>query len=217
MAAVVAAGGCSGGPPAPPPPPSPPCLLLSLPQEHQAAPMEVSVASPHLGASPVSWPFCWPLAALHNSGTVSGSYCARDRVTSQTLGPVLCMPLLKRFLHSACVRAFCRVTEFLWPFQLQRTSFLFLSVWPCWKLPAFAHFCAFIRQLESIRVVHLILRVLPEFLFELLSCTTEFGSPDNSQTPTGHTGNILRRVLFAKFRVCGIWILWTSQPMPCWC
>lgn len=94
------------------------------------------LVSPHPGASPVSWPFCWQLAALHNSGTVSGSYCTRDRVTFQTLASVLCMPLLKRFLHLACIRAFCRVTEFLWPFQLQRTSFLFLSAWPCWKLPA---------------------------------------------------------------------------------
>lgn len=196
MAAVITVGGCSVGPP-------PPRLLFPLPQEHQAAPMEASVAgsftafpgehlvSPHPGLSIVSQPFCWLLPAPHNSGTIGCSYCTGCRVTSWPLGTVLCVSLLSMFFHLARVKAFCRVTAFLWPFQLQRTNLLFLSVRQCWNLPAFAHFCAFIRQWESIRVVRLILPLLPQdrsdcFLFELLSCTTEFGSPDNSQTPTGN-------------------------------
>lgn len=100
MAAVIAAGGCSGGPP---PPPPPPCLLFPLTQEHQAAPAEESVAgsftafpgehlvSPRPRASAASRAFFSPVAALHSSDTMACSYCTRCRVTSQPLGPVLCV------------------------------------------------------------------------------------------------------------------------------
>lgn len=123
MAAVIMVGGCSGGLP-----PPPPCLLFPLPQHHRAGPMEESLTgsftafhgehlvSPYLGASAVAWPFCWPLAAAHNNSTMACLYYTRSRVTSAPLGPVLCVSLLNTFLDFACIRAFGRVTAFLWPF-----------------------------------------------------------------------------------------------------
>lgn len=145
MAAVIAVGGCSGGPP-------PPHLLFSLPSEHQAAPMDESVtgslaafpveclASPLPRVSAAAWPFYWPLAAPHNSDTITCSYCTRGRGTSQSLGPVLWVSLPNMLLFLACIRAFFRVMTFLWAFRMQRASFLFLScdnVKICLPLPIF--------------------------------------------------------------------------------
>lgn len=133
----------------------------SVTDSFTASPVEC-LSSPLLRVSAAAWPFYWSLAASHNSDTITCSYCTRCRGTSQPLGPVLCVSLPNLFLFLARLRAYVRVMTFLWAFKMQRASFLFLSEWKCENPPAIACFCAFIRQWESVRAVHLILPPLPQ-------------------------------------------------------